>query len=208
MTPATIVLGQSTAVVGSVSPVGLTGRVVVQRGVHGRWSDRAASMVAADGSFRISIRPSQAGIYALRVRSNGGSVVSPVVYVRVKPSFAMFADRWGGRGNVLDIDSAGHGHLDFWVCHGWTTGCGGGPFDTDRVKVDFQLSTLAQGVGTGTVTGYVSLFGTGPYAVGQSVTVRYGRDRQHLLVTAGGRAIPPPPESQYLCRPLAWACGA
>ncbi|MCU1352403.1 MAG: hypothetical protein JWM05_1612 [Acidimicrobiales bacterium] len=77
-------LGQTAYVVGNVTPAGATPRVVVQRDLGGgRWSDRNAGPVASNGSFKIGIRPSQAGIYALRVRSNGGTVHSPTFHLRV-----------------------------------------------------------------------------------------------------------------------------
>ena len=82
ISPRSIALGQTTYVEGTVSPAGATTRVVVQRGVGGRWSDRQGGTVT-NGRFRIGIKPSQGGVYALRVRSNGGSVVSNTVYVKV-----------------------------------------------------------------------------------------------------------------------------
>ena len=85
MTTNAITLGQVTYVAGSVTPPKATARVVVQRRTS-RWGDRQAGAVKADGTFKIGIKPSEAGIYALRVRSNGGSVVSNVVYLRVRPN--------------------------------------------------------------------------------------------------------------------------
>lgn len=88
MTANAITLGQVTYVTGSVSPARATPKVVVQRRVDGRWSDRQSGGVRSDGTFKIGIRPSQPGIYALRVRSNGGSVLSNVVYLRVRSGAA------------------------------------------------------------------------------------------------------------------------
>jgi len=83
ISPSTIELGQTTYVSGTVTPSGATPRVVVQRGVGGRWTDRQGGAVTG-GTFRIGIKPAQGGTYALRVRSGGGTVVSKTVYVKVK----------------------------------------------------------------------------------------------------------------------------
>ncbi len=78
-------LGQSVVVSGTVTPAGATPRVYVQRSLGGgRWSDRAAGRVAANGTFSVSIKPSASGLYALRVRSGGGSVVSKTLFLKVK----------------------------------------------------------------------------------------------------------------------------
>src|SRR5690606_30647958 len=54
--------------------------------VSGRWIDRAVGPVnQTSGRYRIAITPSEHGTYTLRVRSNGGSVVSPQVQLVVKP---------------------------------------------------------------------------------------------------------------------------
>jgi hypothetical protein len=88
----TVVLGPSTTVGGRVSVSGVvtphaaTPQVVVQRLIDGAWSDRAAGPVnQANGHYRIVITPSQHDTYVLRVRSNGGSVVSPQVQLVVQP---------------------------------------------------------------------------------------------------------------------------
>lgn len=91
-----IELGQSVAVTGKVTPRA-TSRVVVQRSLgRGVWSDRAAGSVAADGTFSVSIRPSAAGLYALRVRSGGGTVKSKTLYLKVRfgPGQAIRATNW------------------------------------------------------------------------------------------------------------------
>lgn len=78
-------LGQSVIVSGTVTPSRATPRVVVQRSLGGgRWSDRAVGTVASNGTFSISIRPSAAGLYALRVRSGGGTVLSKTLFLKVK----------------------------------------------------------------------------------------------------------------------------
>jgi len=78
-------LGASVSVSGAVTPSGATRRVVVQRSLGGgRWSDRAAGPVSSSGGYSISIRPSATGLYALRVRSNGGTVVSKTLFLKVK----------------------------------------------------------------------------------------------------------------------------
>ncbi len=68
-----VVVGQKLKVTGHVVEPTATPRVVVQRLVNGKWSDRAAGAVNAKGQFSIGIAPSQVGHYELRVRSNGGS---------------------------------------------------------------------------------------------------------------------------------------
>jgi len=83
ISPSVIELGQTTHVSGTVNPAGATSTVVVQRGVGGRWTDRQGGPVSG-GKFRIGIKPSQGGVYALRVRSSGGTVISNTVYVKVK----------------------------------------------------------------------------------------------------------------------------
>jgi len=84
ITANSVYLNAPTYAAGSVSPGNATQRVVVQRGVAGQWRDRGAGPVASDGTFKILVRPSQAGIYSLRVRSNDGAVTSQTVYLRVK----------------------------------------------------------------------------------------------------------------------------
>lgn len=113
MAATTVRAGQIASVIGKVAPRA-TSRVVVQRGVHGVWTDRQGGPVAADGSFRVDLRPSQTGVYALRVRSSGGSLVSPTVYLKViPPDFSGFADEWGGHHLSATIDRAGHGHFEY-----------------------------------------------------------------------------------------------
>jgi hypothetical protein len=68
-----IIVGQRVWVSGNVVEPTATPRVVVQRRVNGKWSDRQAGVVDAKGRFSIAIAPSQVGHYELRVRSNGGS---------------------------------------------------------------------------------------------------------------------------------------
>jgi hypothetical protein len=76
-----VVVGQKLRVAGNVVEPTATPRVVVQRKVNGKWSDRAAGPVNAKGEFSIGITPTQVGRYELRVRSNGGSAWSryPIV---------------------------------------------------------------------------------------------------------------------------------
>ena len=83
-----ITVGQKLTVGGQVIEPSATPRVVVQRKVNGKWSDRAAGPVDDSGHFEIPIAPSQVGHYELRVRSNGGSKWSlyPIVFdVSPKP---------------------------------------------------------------------------------------------------------------------------
>lgn len=85
LTARSIELGQTVAVTGRVAPAGATPKVVVQRSLGGgRWGDRAVATVSADGTFRTTIRPSAAGLYALRVRSGGGTVISATMFLKVK----------------------------------------------------------------------------------------------------------------------------
>ena len=80
-----IQLGETVLITGTVSPVRATPAVMVQRSLGGgRWSDRVPGAVAADGTFRVTIKPSGAGLYALRVRSSGGSVVSNNLFLKVR----------------------------------------------------------------------------------------------------------------------------
>jgi len=83
MSANSITQGQTTYVLGSAS-AGIR-RVVVQRGVAGRWADRQQGAVTAAGTFKVAIKPSQSGIYALRARSDDGGAVSGAVYLRVTP---------------------------------------------------------------------------------------------------------------------------
>lgn len=68
-----VFVGQKLWVTGSIVEPTATPRVVVQRLVNGKWSDRAAGPVNAKGEFAIAITPTQVGRYQLRVRTNGGS---------------------------------------------------------------------------------------------------------------------------------------
>lgn len=71
-------VGTTLYVTGTVKPASMSSRVVVQRLVGGSWSDRvAASVNRSTGAYRAAITPGQTGTYVLRVRSNGGGVVSP-----------------------------------------------------------------------------------------------------------------------------------
>jgi peptidoglycan/xylan/chitin deacetylase (PgdA/CDA1 family) len=78
-----LAIGSPVTISGTVHPATATRRVVAQRLVDGRWQDREGAAVAAGtGAFRIRIRPTSIADYTLRVRSAGGSVVSPVVSLR------------------------------------------------------------------------------------------------------------------------------
>lgn len=68
-----LVVGQKVRIGGTVVEPTATPRVVVQRKINGRWYDRDSGPVDASGHFSITIAPSQAGVYELRVRSAGGS---------------------------------------------------------------------------------------------------------------------------------------
>ena len=94
--PNSIVLGSSALVTGLAAPADY-GPVVVQRGIHGKWSNRQSGQVAADGTFKIAIRPTQAGIYALRVAFvRDPESRSAVFYLRVRllPSQTIRATDW------------------------------------------------------------------------------------------------------------------
>lgn len=85
--PITPMIGQRVAVSGQVVEPTATPRVVVQRLVAGKWSDRQAGTVDSKGRFRIVIQPSEGTTYTLRVRSNGGSKSSRPfqIFVQAKP---------------------------------------------------------------------------------------------------------------------------
>lgn len=79
-----ITVGATAYAQGKMAPPTATGRVVLQRKVNGRWSDRDSALVdRSSGGFSIKLRPSSAGVYTMRVRSNGGSVVSNTFYLKV-----------------------------------------------------------------------------------------------------------------------------
>lgn len=79
--------GQTLYVVGKVTPPTLTPVVVVQRLVAGKWLDRASGSVnKTTGAYKIAIKPSSGGLYSLRVRSNGRTIVSKTTYLRVYTS--------------------------------------------------------------------------------------------------------------------------
>lgn len=78
-------LGESVSITGTVTPPTATTRVVVQRSLgRGKWSDRASAQVRTDGTFSASVRPSGAGLYALRVRTGDGSAVSMTLFLKVR----------------------------------------------------------------------------------------------------------------------------
>jgi hypothetical protein len=85
--PFTPTIGQRVAVSGQVVEPTATPRVVVQRKVGNRWSDRQAGTVDSKGRFRIVIQPSEGTTYTLRVRSNGGSRWSEPfqIFVQAEP---------------------------------------------------------------------------------------------------------------------------
>jgi peptidoglycan/xylan/chitin deacetylase (PgdA/CDA1 family) len=82
---ASIRVGLTLHVTGTVTPPDATSTVIVQRAVDKAWSDRASGPVASNGTFSIPITPSDAGTYSLRVRSSGGSFASPRFTLAVTP---------------------------------------------------------------------------------------------------------------------------
>lgn len=79
-------VGGTVTVRRAIAPVGFTSTVIVQRQVGSSWSDRASGTPdPATGAYRIEISPGDVGTYVLRVRSGGGSVVSPTVTLTVTP---------------------------------------------------------------------------------------------------------------------------
>ena len=83
---ASIRVGWPAYVTGRVDPPGTVSQVIVQRRVGGSWLDRASSgPLPADGTFKIQITPSEVGTYTMRVRSSGGSIVSPTFTLTVVP---------------------------------------------------------------------------------------------------------------------------
>jgi len=121
-------LGRSTALVGAVQPAHATATVVVQRRLHGQWVDRQTGAVAADGTFRIAIRPSQAGIYALRARTTTGSAVSNTTYLRVRLTAAQAIRA-----------------VDFTRYHYPNDICGPGTSPADTVLLPIKPSDVAYG---------------------------------------------------------------
>lgn len=115
----TITLGATVTLSGKVTPASATPRVVVQRVIDHRWVDRdSAAVNTSTGAYSVSIKPSQTGTYKLRVRSAGGSVLSSIVYVTIKPKPASTGGGGGGGGgcnpnytpcvpNASDVDCAG-----------------------------------------------------------------------------------------------------
>lgn len=79
----TITLGETVDVTGEVNIPGESPLVVLQRNVGGVWTDRNTARVQPDGKFAITLRPSQTGLYVLRVRSIGGRVLSHTLKLQV-----------------------------------------------------------------------------------------------------------------------------
>lgn len=94
--------GQTLYVVGKVTPPTLTPIVFVQRLVGGKWLDRASGSVnKTTGAYKIAIKPSSGGLYSLRVRSNGRTIVSKTTYLRVYSSSYLTDVAWvAGVGEV------------------------------------------------------------------------------------------------------------
>lgn len=68
-------VGTLVQVRGVLTPRTASTRVVLQRQVDGRWSDRDSGLVdRTNGAYRVAIRPNRPGTYTLRVRTGGGSV--------------------------------------------------------------------------------------------------------------------------------------
>jgi peptidoglycan-N-acetylglucosamine deacetylase len=87
--------------------------VVSQRLIGGRWVDRDAANVGADGRFQITIRPSEVARYHLRVRSAQGSVRSPAMRMttytdRVSSVYDTGSARPGERVVALTFDDGPH----------------------------------------------------------------------------------------------------
>ncbi|MFN8017169.1 MAG: polysaccharide deacetylase family protein [Acidimicrobiales bacterium] len=82
----TLRLGLSTSAVGTVSPAGALGKVILQRQVGSAWLDRASGTAdPTTGAFKIIITPSELGHYVMRIRSTGGSVLSNTFALDVVP---------------------------------------------------------------------------------------------------------------------------
>lgn len=80
------VVGQPVQVLGTFTPPRATPRVILQRAINGRWYDRGMAVVDREtGAYSLTVTPSQAGTYALRVRSLGGTVISRQLYLQVLP---------------------------------------------------------------------------------------------------------------------------
>jgi len=81
-----IKLGATAYVEGDVSTDSGITDVVLQRSVDGAWSDRGGAEVDTTGHFAITLKPSSAGSYLLRVRSSGGAAVSNQLRLNVAPA--------------------------------------------------------------------------------------------------------------------------
>jgi hypothetical protein len=132
LSTATTTVGEPVAVDGTVSPATATPRVLVQRLVDGRWLDRVAAAVdPATGAFHAVVTPSQHGTYQLRVRSNGGSVVSPTMALEVRPRPTSITASLSAttvrvrtpvtiRGRVIEPDALGSVVVQRLVPGGWS----------------------------------------------------------------------------------------
>lgn len=90
--PTLLVVNQSSTVSGKVTPATTTRTVILQRKIGGVWSDRSsASVNTSTGAYKIPMKPTGVGMYTLRVRSAGGTVVSRTIYIRVWRSKQVFS---------------------------------------------------------------------------------------------------------------------
>jgi hypothetical protein len=91
-----VAIAHDTYISGKVTPAGATPKVVLQRTVGGKWVDlverptsflndkpvlRSAAVNPTTGAYKITMYPGTYSVLHLRVRSNGGTVVSPSFYV-------------------------------------------------------------------------------------------------------------------------------
>lgn len=84
VSPTKLVVRQQSTVSGKIVPATMTPTVVLQRKVGSKWEDRASAKVdKATGAYSIGIQPSGTGIYSMRVRSAGGTVISNTISVQV-----------------------------------------------------------------------------------------------------------------------------
>lgn len=78
--------GNKTYVIGKTTPPNLTNRIYLQRLVGGKWSDRNSALVnMKTGEFKISLQPTQWGIYTMRIRDTlkASPIVSKTIYLKV-----------------------------------------------------------------------------------------------------------------------------
>jgi hypothetical protein len=104
--PTRTVVGSTVTISGTVKPGSATSSVKIERKVNGVWEYRASANVdRTSGNFRLTVKPSQKGTYAMRVRSAGGSVISKTIYFEVYAGMGGVSGQ--GAGNTKPIYFSG-----------------------------------------------------------------------------------------------------